>query len=210
MNYTDLVTAAKAYADRNDIEVSDNFDTFIIMVESRINRVLKTREQSTIAYIPTIAGEEYYELPADYNGMRNVQINDDVPTVAHCTYPMSYLGPEQFDMQRDRSYSGNNYYTVITNRLQIYPMFDAGNTIEIVYYQKVPNLNATATTNWLSISHPDIYLAGLVAEIEAFAKNYEVSKGWYDRMTVMINELDTADAKERWGGNPLQIRSDSV
>ena len=49
MNYSELVAASIAYADRYDLEVSQNMDIYIVMVESRINRLLKTRKQSARA-----------------------------------------------------------------------------------------------------------------------------------------------------------------
>ena len=99
-----------------------------------------------------------------------------------------------------------NYYTVIADQIQIYPVIDPGSFLEMTYYQKVPNLNSTFTTNWMSEDHPDIYLSGITAEIELFAKNYEVAKGWHDRMSMAIQELDDSDVEERWSGVPLQMR----
>ena len=76
----------------------------------------------------------------------------------------------------------------------------------MVYYQKVPGLTISNPTNWLSISHPDIYVAGITSEIELFAKNYDVAKGWYDRMGIAIEELDVSDTEERWSGSALTIK----
>ena len=38
MDYNQIVLAAKAYADRNDIEVNANIDNFILLAEAKINR----------------------------------------------------------------------------------------------------------------------------------------------------------------------------
>jgi len=207
MNYQELVSAAKAYADREDIEVSDNMDTYIILAEARINRVLKTRKQSTRISTPTIQGAEYYCVPADYAGLRDIQINSALPSQPHSTSPMNYLNPQQFNIQRGKPYAGSLYYTIIADQIQIYPCQNAGKSIELVYFQKVPNLNESSPTNWMAESHPDIYLSGMVSEIELFAKNYEVAKGWYDRMSIAIDELETSDEIEKYSGAPLTIRT---
>ena len=39
MDYNQIVLAAKAYADRNDIEVNANIDNFILLAEAKINYV---------------------------------------------------------------------------------------------------------------------------------------------------------------------------
>ena len=206
MTYTELVAAAKLYADRQDIEVNDSMDIFILMAEARVNRVLKTREQSTRAYTLTIEDKEYYPLPPDYSGMRDVQINSDLPTEEHKNTKLSYISPELFNTVRGKPYCGSSYYCVIANQIQIFPLQEEGKTIEMVYWQKVPNLNLTDSTNWLSESHPDIYLAGIVAEIEIFAKNYDVASKWDSKMSRSISELDESDVKENWSGSQLVTR----
>lgn len=206
MNYDELIDASKAYADRNDVEVESSMDTFIILVEAKINRVLKTREQSTRAFTPTVTDREYYALPKDYAGMRDVQLNSDIPLNPHKVSQFHLVSPEQMNIQRGKPYGGTLYYSVAARQLHIYPCQDAGQSIEMIYYQKVPNLNSEDNINWMSEDHPDIYLSGMIAEIEAFAKNYEASKLWYARLTMAIEELDNADVEERWSGSTLQTR----
>lgn len=206
MNYNDLVAASIAYADRNDIEVNQNIDVFILMAEARMNRLLKTREQSGRFYTPTVEDQEYYVLPDDFLGVRDIQLNTTSDPSTAKTKQLHYLSPEQMNARDDAPFNGTHYYTIIANQFQIYPKQAAGKTIEIVYFQKVPNLNEINNTNWMSESHPDIYLASMVAEIEIFAKNYDIATGWEDRLSTAINELATTDTIERWSGGALQMR----
>lgn len=206
MNYTEIVAASKTFADREDNEVNDSIDTFIAMAESRINRILKTREQSVRAFQATIDQAEYYCLPSDYRGMRDIQVNSaEIGTESR---QLKFLSPEQMNYYRNKPYAGNNYYTVIAKQLQVYPKFPEGQTIEMVYYQKVPNLNSENDTNWLSIEHPDIYISGIVGEIELFVKNYEVSMGWINRMKDAFSDLVSSDTIERWGTPSMDMRID--
>jgi hypothetical protein len=206
MNYQELVTATTEYADRSDIEVGDNMATFILMAEARINRVLKTREQSVRATTPTVTDQYYYALPPDYAGMRDVQLNflDTNGNAAIAQY--FYINPEQMNERSQAGPGGKNYYTIIANQMQIWPAVESGNNIEMVYYQKVPPLSEANPNNWASDDQPDIYLAGMVAEVELFVKNYDVAKGWHDRMSLAISELDSSDTLERWAGQPLVTR----
>jgi hypothetical protein len=209
MNYSELVAVSIAYADRYDLEVEQNMDNYIIMVEARINRLLKTRKQSARVYTATIADQDYYSLPPDYAGMRDVQLNSDSPLTSHSVSPVSYLSPEIFNRRQNEPYGGCVYYTVLADQIQIFPKpTEDGQTIEMVYYQKLPPLTALNTTNWLSEDYPDIYLAGITAEIELFAKNYETADGWFERMKISVNELDNTDIVERWSGTALVTRID--
>lgn len=206
MTYLEIVAAALAYADRQDIEVADSIDTFILLAEAKMNRLLKTRKQSARIYTPTVINQEYYSFPPDYAGLRDIQLNSAISSEEHSSAPMSYLNPEQFNLQRNKPYGGKLYYSVIADQIQIFPKQDAGKSLEIVYYQKVPALNEFEDFNWMSLDNPDVYVAGVVAEIESFVKNYEVAKLWNARMVQAINEIDNSDEIERWSGSQLVTR----
>lgn len=206
MNYSEIVAAAKAYADRSDTDVNDNIDVFIILTEARINRLLRTRKQSKRTTTPTVADAEYYSLPSDYRAMRDIQLNSEPNTGAHSVQQFHLISPEQMNIQRGLPYAGKLYYLEIANQIQIYPCQDAGKEIELVYYQKVPNLTSINNTNWLSTDHPDIYLSGLCAEISLFAKHYDAADGWFDRLGSAIKDLDNSDAEDRWSGAAIVTR----
>ena len=106
MNYEELIAAAQAYADRNDLEVKESMETFILMAEARINRVLKTRKQSTSTYTPTVTDQEFYSLPPDYAGMRDIQLNSDLPDGPHKSASFTMLTPELFNIQRNKPFTG--------------------------------------------------------------------------------------------------------
>ena len=210
MNYTDIVAAAKAYADRIDAEVSDNIDVFILMAESKINRILKTRDQSTRAFITAVELQEFYPLPTDYAGMRNLQYNSEIPTSSTSqTHSYDYMTPVLFNERRNQPFGGKFYYTVIADQLQIFPALCPDQTLEMIYYQKVPNLNSESVTNWLSDNYPDIYISGIVSEIEFFVKNYEVGDAWQQRLNAALDELKSSDIEERWSGAPLLIKGEN-
>ena len=207
MNYQELIDAAKLYCDRQDQEVSSSMNIFIVLGEARINRLLKTREQSTRAYVLTVTDQEYYSLPSDYNGMRNIQLNSGDPSVEHVVSVFNYATPEQMDIFRANPISSKLYYTVIANQIQIYPCIDSGKNIELTYYQKVPPLTPVAPENWLSVSHPDCYIQAIAMQISLFVKDYAVAKSWDDMLSRSIKELQVTDIEERWAGNQLVIRT---
>lgn len=206
MDYTGLVDASKAYSDRYDSEVSENIDVFILMIESRVNRLLKTRKQSARLEIPTIDDTEFYDLPADYAGLRSIEYHSELRPNDYSVCHMSIVTPEQMAARRGEPFGGSYYYTIIGNQLQVFPMIATGAAIELIYYQKVPNLSDVDTTNWLSEDYPDIYLAGMMYEIETFVKNHDVADIWLKRLGSAVGELDTADVTERWSGSTLVTR----
>lgn len=205
MNYLELVAAGQAYADRYDQEVVDNMDNFLRFAEARINRLLKVREQSKRARLQTVDEQEYYPLPTDFAGMRDINIVTPGADGGESVRTYTYLNPEQMNIKSAQTTNGL-WYTVIADQLQIAPIQAAGSQIEIIYYQRLFPLTRDNPTNWLSNSFPDIYLAALMLEIEAFVKNDQSVMLWESKFKMMIGELQTVDVDERWSGTPLTTK----
>jgi hypothetical protein len=205
MNYSEIKDLALSYSDREDNEVINNLDNFLRMVESRINRKLKTMDMSVRASIET-TGDSYYGLPSDFGRLRDIEYRQDNKV---CT--LKYMSPEQLNNHQNLSVvsqvGAQIYYTLINKQIQVStpPDEDAG-TIEIVYYQKIVALDATNTTNWMSSDNPDVYLCGLMVEISSFVKNAEAKLLWDDRFVEAIAEIDLDDSISRWSGTSLQTK----
>lgn len=209
MVYNEIVAAAIAYCDRADVEVNQNVRVFVLMAEARINRTLKVTEQTHRVYTRTMEGKEFYSLPEDFNGMRVVHFNTgDVDAQGSGTIQLHYVTPEQMIEMQESAYSETQtYYTILNNQLQLHKPLPNGGTIEMAMYRKVPPLSESNPSNWMSADNPDIYLAGISAEIEMFVKNYDAAKLWDDRMTRAIEELKNNDSLNRWSGNTMVMRA---
>ena len=205
MDYQEIIGAGTAYADRkSDPEINDNLDLFLRMGEARLSRLLKVRKASVRANIIT-NGTEFYSLPPDYAGMRNIQILPNDPTKRILIF--DYLNPAQLLVkeQEDRPDNQLGFYTIIADQIKL-SIKPSGSTLEILYYQRIPPLTSEAPNNWVSDDHPDMYLSLLMFEIEIFTKNYEVADGWESRLDKALGELVTTDITERWAGNPLATK----
>lgn len=211
MNYDEIRTNAYAYSDRSmSSEAYTRYDDFLRIVEARVNRVLQTMKMTKRSTITTDIDEEYYGLPVDFEGMRDIQVNNadsegKVVTLEYRTpAQMNELAntPETYSVPGTRGI----YYSFIADQLQIYPPQDA-KTLEMIYYQKVPQLTDVVTTNWLSDESPDCYVFGVIVEISAFVKDAESTALWNSRFTQSLSEIKNNDVDVRWGsGNALQTR----
>ena len=74
MNLKEIRDAAQAYCDRYDEELVSAIPSFIKVVEGKINNALRTGEQAIRAQIWLEDDEEYYGLPSDWGGARDVEI----------------------------------------------------------------------------------------------------------------------------------------
>lgn len=202
MTYAEIVALALSYSDRSDTETSDRVDDFLKIVEARVNRQLKTMGAITRTDIPLVTGTDYYNLPSDFGGLREIKFRNS----AGQDTTFRYTTPEMMDGLNDASRLAGYYYTIVGNQLRITPDQVTGDFIEIAYFANVPALTSIATTNWLSTGHPDCYVFGLVAEISAFAKDADAQKIWEARFVASVKAIDVDDSTNRWSGTPLETR----
>lgn len=218
MNYSEIKKAAQSYTDRYDEEMKTSMPAFTRVIESKINTALKTGEQSVRAQIYLENGQEYYGLPSDFGGFRDVEIvkkgsaNVSVPN-AQSSFggkTLTYASPEhmnQLEMRNDGWHQA--YYTVIANQIQVAPPAN-GDILEVVYFQNVPPLVEDTDSNWLSSKHPDVYIFGLAAEISSFAKDGQSFMTYDTRFKESLNDIVVDDQITRWSGPQLRTKVDGL
>ena len=158
MDYNSIKSLALSYADREDIDVINRMDDFLRVTESRINRYLDVGEMFNRAVMVTQDDQEYYGLPSDFSTLRDIEIHSGADTNSRIT--PAYYSPEQFNTAKSMTSGSGPMYTIIANQIQISPVC-TGDYIEIVYAQKIPELNEKNAINWISESAPDLYVFGL-------------------------------------------------
>ena len=209
MNYKEIVEAAKAYTDRYDDELAAAMPAFTRVVEGKINNALRTGEQSVRAQISMQRGQEYYSLPCDWGGFRDVELLS--PGQTH-GLALVYLSPEEMNKvsrQNNSSRGPHSYYTVIAGQIQIAPPAD-DQMLEVVYYQRLPELNKDDDTNWLTAKNPDAYIFGLCTEISAFAKDQMAFETYKARFIDALMDITMEDQVTRWSGPALRVQVEGL
>lgn len=202
MNYQEIVDAALAYADRDDSHITDMIGSFLPVVEARVNRVLQVSKMTVRATVPTIEGQEYYGLPEDFAGIRDIEVRTDATSTDRET--LLYISPEQ--MNNHASNSGTKiFYTIAAQQIHIYPP-QTDRLMEIIYYQQLPPLTSSNTENWLSKINPDVYIFGMLVEISSFTKDVEAAQMWQARFSASVDGIINEDEQTRWSGPSLQVR----
>jgi hypothetical protein len=210
MNYGEIKSIAQSYTDRYDQELVDAIPAFTKIVEGKINNALRTGEQAVRAQIWLLRDEEYYGLPSDWGGARDVEILKQGTRTGGRT--LTYLSPEEMNKisrSPSRPYPRHNYYTIIANQIQIAPPTD-NEVLEIVYYQRLPALVEDTDSNWLTEKNPDAYVFGLCAEIGAFAKD-DMTFATYDgRFKEALGNVTQEDQITRWSGPAHRVQYDGL
>jgi hypothetical protein len=222
MKYSEIKAAAQAYTDRYDDELVDAIDSFTKIVEGKINNALRTGEQSVRGQIWLERDQEYYGLPFDWGGFRDVEILSDGKRTGGRT--LTYLAPEEMNkLSRSDRHHRHNYYTIIANQIQVAPPTD-NEVLEVVYYQRLPSLvpvkaeagqiiiigEPDGATNWLTEKNPDAYIFGLCAEICAFAKDAEGFTIYDGRFKEALANITQEDQVSRWSGPALRVQVEGL
>jgi hypothetical protein len=205
MNYKEIIDASKAYTDRFDEELADSMTAFTRVVEAKINNALRTGDQSVRSQIWLRTGEEYYGLPCDWGGARDVEILNSGQQHGRT---LVYLAPEELN-KLSRQHGEHNYYTIIAGQIQIAPPAD-DQILEIVYYQRLPELAEDEDTNWLTEKNPDAYIFGLCTEISAFAKDPMQFEVYKQRFNEAMIDITMEDQITRWSGPALRTQVDGL
>jgi hypothetical protein len=209
MTYDEIVNISLSYADRTDTAVTSRIDLFMRVVESRINRLLVIEDMSVRYQFPEPnPANGRYDLPVDFSAVQDIAIVGLVDPTYRKT--LSLINPEQMNTATSNvnvDSSLKHFYQVLGKQLIIQPpVIDGTYALEIVYYGNIIPLTSTAATNWLSTNHPDLYINGILTEINAFVKDAEASALWDARFKQVIAELEEADTVLVFSGTPLQTR----
>ncbi len=164
-------------------------------------RGLESRDTS----ITTAAGTEYYTLPSDFLEARNIQRNASGKTVR-----LRYRTPEQMDYDYSSTTQGEpQVFTIIGTELQLRPIPQSAETIEIAYFGKLAALSDSNTTNWLTTNAPDLLLYGSLVEAEAYLVDDPRIPLWKRLFEDAMAVLNKQEAKGRHSGSALVVTTNT-
>jgi hypothetical protein len=213
-SHTDLCNAIANWLARDgDANITYRVPDFIVMAEARVNYgasgnmpsdPLRIRPMETLTTLAVTGGVNTVALPSGYLGMRRLQIANS-PNVK-----LEFLSPAQFDREYpdDTSTGVPKKFTIEGENIRLGPMPDKDYTLNCLYYKKFDQLQ-TAGSNWLLQNHPGIYLYGALIEAAPYVGDDGRLNTWYQAFSGSINGLQSQDALDRHGGNPLVASSDA-
>jgi hypothetical protein len=199
MTYAELKTAIANYLNRSDL--TSDIDTFIDNVEAELNRRLRTKDM--IKRATATADSQYLTVPTDWIEAINVEItsNDFSPLF------QQYI--ESLDVYRK---SNNNstgqpvYYAMVDDSIELAPTPDAEYTLQLTYYAKISALSDSNTSNFVSVSHPDVYLYGALKHASIFLMEDERIPMFTQQFEKALEEMRLEQEKAAFGKGSLMMR----
>lgn len=72
----------------------------------------------------------------------------------------------------------------------------------LTYFQSIPALSASQTTNWLLLREPALYLYGALIEASPYIGDDNRAATWATQYTVTAKGMQVEDASARYGNAP--------
>jgi hypothetical protein len=196
--YAELQTEVADYLSRSDLTAQ--IKTFITRAEIRLSRELRIRQMLTIMSTPTVAGTATIAIPANYNMMREMHI-DQSPVGS-----LEYKSPSAFFLNtRSKDAGQPRQYTILADTFLFAPIPDAAYTINMLYYAVPAQLSDTNTTNAFLVNCPDLLLYAALAEAEPYLMNDARIAIWAQLYQNGIKALSISDDEGEYSGAPLTV-----
>lgn len=199
MTYVELKTAIANYLNRSDL--TSDLDTFIDNVEAELNRRLRTKDM--IKRATATADAQYLSVPTDWLEAINVQIDSNDFS------PLFQQSIESMDVYRK---SNNNltgqpvYYAMVDDTIELAPTPDVEYTLQLTYYAKISSLSDSNTSNFVSVSHPDVYLYGALKHASIYLMEDERIPMFTQQFEKALEEMRLAQEKAAFGKGSLMMR----
>lgn len=170
--YSELQTAIADYLNRTDL--TSVIPNFISLAEAKMNRELRTRDMMVRA--TATSSNEFVAVPADF--LENYSLELDMDNLS-ARPALDYVGPlEAKDIKASQLTGNVRYYTIIDGAFELLPAPQSNIDLILTYYQKIPSLSVTQTTNWLLTKSPDLYLYSSLLEAMPYLKDEQRIAVW--------------------------------
>lgn len=184
--YSDLQASVATWLNRTDLTAL--IPDLITMAEAKLSGDLATRSMETKTTLATVAGTSTVALPSDMLEMKRLQILSSYNTV------LKYLAPDELSADYWDNRSGTPaVFTVSGSTMELAPVPDAVYSLELTYFQRIPALSASNTTNWLLTAWPNAYLYAALCAAQPYLMNDErlpVFQALYKEAVEAINGVD--------------------
>lgn len=195
--HSELQTAIQDwFMDRTDLQpfAAD----FIALAEAYFNLTLRLREMETSTDL-TPDGDGVCTLPTDYIEYKRVV---ELASIRRSLEFITEDAAEDYYPTRSAGLAG--HFTILGPGLTALPI--SSNDIELTYFQAIPPLTASNTTNWLLTKSPNLYLHTCLMYAAEFLKDNDEFAKEVALVTRFADLLSAANNRGKFGNAGMTLR----
>jgi hypothetical protein len=200
--YSELKTSIGSWLNRDDL--TDQIPDFINFAEKQMQRQIRHYKM-----VERSSGEldsQYSAVPADW--LETIRFS--ITSGDGFALQLTTINDLIIRRQNSRNANGRpQFYAHIGESFELFPTPDAAYIMELVYYQEIPALSDSQTTNWLLTDAPDAYVYGALTQAAPFLGEDERLPTWAQLYTSAIQGLNSSSdrAKQSSAGMRIQVNS---
>jgi hypothetical protein len=197
--YAELKSNITDFLNRDDLDTVS--PTFISLVEADMNRNIRhwKMEARSTAEIDT----KYSAIPADL--LEPIRFH----VTSGDTNPLELISQSQLLSRQAQSLNTSGkprYYALSAGELQVHPAPDGVYDAELYYYQKIPALSDSNTTNWLLGEYPDAYLYGALVHSAPYLKEDARITTWAALYQSAVDAINAVSDQTKYGGSGRRLK----
>lgn len=197
-SFSDLKAAIASFLNRDDM--TSDIPDFITLAEAQINRHIRHWRMLTSATLTLDA--QYEALPSDWLGTKRMTITTGT------TNRLEPATEAEIHARRDGNLNTLGrplIYAHIGANVEFWPSPDATYSVRWDYWQKIPALSDSATSNWLLTNAPDVYLYGSLIHSAPFLHQDTRVTIWAQMYSAAVKQLNDSGHMDENSG-PLRMR----
>ena len=197
--YAELKTAMANWLDRDDL--TSKIPDFIFLAEKQIER--QVRHYKMVERSSGELDTQYSAVPADWIETIRFGISSGN------TFQLEMTTMQDLLARREKSanVAGRpKYFAHIGETIELFPTPDATYTTELVYYQRLPYLSDSNTTNWLLTDAPDAYLYGSLLQSAPYLAEDERIQVWGSFFTSAVSTLNSTSETTKTSSSSLRMK----
>lgn len=172
---------------------------FVQLATARLNRVLaEVRHPSMVAHDTATATSAFLPVPGNFSAPYILQIAGQT---------LEYVSPDEAKRLSEAGISGQTrYWTLLGTDFWLLPAptVAAPVSLDRYFYQTLPDLSDSATTNWALKRYPDLYLYAALGHSAPYLGADERLQTWESAFQAILNEIRTeAERAARPQGTPI-------
>lgn len=192
-NYAALIAEVIDYSHRGDTTTA-RVDGWIDQVESYLNANLRVNEMETANGSLTYSNGAITH-PSDFLGWKNIACTSN-----GTRYQLKPINHEQANLLDDGTTGMPQFYYVRGNKTVLIPTPDSSSyTFQGTYFQKIPGLSASVTTNWVIDNYPETYLYGTLVMGGGFWEDEPRISIWKNYFDAAVSNIQRTQTERNWG-----------
>ena len=196
-NYSELLTAVANWINRGDL--TDRIPEYIAFAEAKMNGRLRVRQME--ASTTDTMSSSAITLPSDWMAFKSIWYTKNGQRIEILNIPVQ----EANRIDQGTTNPPRGYY-ITGSTVSFFPTADSDYTVGYIYYQQIPALTVSNTTNWLLTYAPDAYLYGTVLEAAAYIRDPKLQADAERAFYSVLGRIKTAD-RDVHSGSALRMRT---